>query len=308
MNSRIDPVFSIVTPSFRMLQWLQLCVPSVADQVGTTVEHIVQDGGTGPECDSWAQEQRGLRYFNEPDAGMYDAINRGIARSRGEVLAYLNCDEQYLPGALERVARFLAENPKVEVVFGDAILVDVHGAPLSYRRVVRPNRVHLRLDHLGTLSCATFFRRSIVDRGLVFDTRLGSIGDAVWVDSILAAGVSTACLPEPLAVYTFTGMNDSETARPARETAEWRQREGGPPKWLRRPATIMHRLEKLAAGAYKRRSVEYAIYTMDSRQERVRFKAPGIHYGWPGATAPPAIGCDKYNGANRTGASNIASA
>lgn len=291
-----------------MFHWLKLCAASVADQQGTSVEHIIQDAGTGPELDTWSEAHAGVRLFQEPDGGMYDAINRGLKRAGGALFGYLNCDEQYLPGALQKVERFFAENPKVEVLFGDAILVDLEGRPVSYRRVVRPNRTHLRLDHLGTLSCATFFRRSVFDRGLQFDARLGSIGDAVWVNSILEAGVSMACFSDPLAVYTFTGTNLSETERSARETAEWMRQRGCPPQWLRGPATILHRLRKLVAGAYRRRNIAYAIYTLQSPQARVAFKASRVHFGWPGATAPPALGCERYRGANRTGASNIKAA
>jgi glycosyltransferase involved in cell wall biosynthesis len=300
------PIFSIITPSFRMLDWLKLCVASVADQENIAVEHIVQDGGTGPELDKWAAAQQSAKVFQEPDSGMYDAINRGLKRAEGQLLAYLNCDEQYLPGALAKVQKYFDEHPDVEVLFGDAILVDRKGRPLSYRRIVRPNKVHLRLDHLPTLSCATFFRRRIVERGLIFDGRLGSVGDAVWVNSLLESHVPMACLPEPLAIYTFTGANDSETGRPAQELVAWRREAGGPPRWLRNPATLIHRLQKLAAGAYRKRSVSYAIYTMNSPEARMRFDAPAIHYGWPGATAPPAEGCENYRGANRRGASKAA--
>jgi len=299
--SDTTPTFSIITPSFKMLEWLKLCSASVSDQERVTLEHIVRDGGTGPALDEWASAHPEVRCIQEPDRGMYDAINKGLKNSRGRLLAYLNCDEQYLSGALAKVERFFAENLSVEVVFGDTILVDLNGQPLSYRRAVTPDRTHLRLDHLNTLTCATFFRRSVIERGLLFDTQLGSIGDAVWMNSLLEAGVPMACLPQPLAIYTFTGMNDSETSsRPAREVAEWQQRSPPPRRWLRLPAILLHRIRKLAAGAYQRRSVDYEIYTKASPHRRVRFQASKIHYGWPGTTAPAATGCESYRGANRT--------
>jgi glycosyltransferase involved in cell wall biosynthesis len=306
MTQTTGPTFSIITPSFRMLDWLKLCVASVADQEGVAVEHIVQDGGTGLELDIWAAAQQSAKVFQERDSGMYDAINRGLKRATGQLFAYLNCDEQYLPGALAKVQTYFDEHPGVDVLFGDAILVDRKGCPLSYRRMVRPHRVHLRLAHLPTLSCATFFRRRLVERGLIFDGRLGSVGDAVWINSLLEARVPMACFHEPLAIYTFTGANESETERPARELAAWRREVGGPPLWLRAPAIAIHRLEKLVAGAYRKRNVSYSIYTLSVPEKRMRFDAPALHYGWPGATAPPADGCQNYRGANRSGSSNVA--
>jgi len=99
-------LFSIVTPSFRQLDWLKRCVRSVADQ-SVEHEHIVQDAGTGPQLDEWVGASSPARLFVERDKGMYDAVNRGFARASGEIFAYLNCDEQYLPGALAAVAVFL---------------------------------------------------------------------------------------------------------------------------------------------------------------------------------------------------------
>jgi glycosyltransferase involved in cell wall biosynthesis len=305
MSLSPKPSFSIVTPSYQMLNWLKLCAASVGDQVGASFEHIVQDGGTGPDLDEWAGRQAALCCFQERDSGMYEAINRGISRAQGRVFAYLNCDEQYLPGALQRVEQFFTTHPHIDVVFGDAILVDKTGRPLSYRRVVRPNRVHTRLDHLGTLSCATFFRRSIAERGLVFDTRWRSIGDSVWIHTLLGECVSMACLREPLAVYTFTGANLSASERGLREMREWSREAGAPSQLLRPAAVLWHRLLKMAAGAYRTRNLRYAIYTMNSPNQRVQFEASRIHFGWPGATAPAPIGYEKYPAANRSGGSNI---
>jgi glycosyltransferase involved in cell wall biosynthesis len=283
----MEPEFTIVTPSFRMLDWLKLCVASVADQHGPNVEHIIQDAGTGAELDAWAATQPAIRIYQEPDKGMYDAINRGLRRGHGRICAFLNCDEQYLPGALAKVRRYFDEHPHIDVLFGDVILVDVNGRAVSYRRVVPPNRIHTRLVHLGAPSCATFFRRKIVERGLLFDENLRSVGDAVWIDSLLEHKVPMASLREPLAVYTFTGMNDSESENPAKELRKWRAQPNCPARWQRLPAIVWHRLRKLAAGAYLPRWISYSIYTHGSPTERVRFQFSAIHFGWPGATAPP---------------------
>src|SRR5690348_16281526 len=94
--------FSIITPSFRNSDWLKLCIASVADQ-GVTAEHIVQDAGSDDGTQEWLLKDARVRAFAEKDGGMYDAVNRGLRRATGEILAYLNCDEQYLPGALSTV-------------------------------------------------------------------------------------------------------------------------------------------------------------------------------------------------------------
>ncbi len=117
---------SIVTPSYRQPAWLRLCAASVADQQapGLAVEHIVQDSLSGPEVDEVMGHFPSARYISEKDQGMYDAINRGWDKAHGDILAWLNCDEQYLPGALATVADYFRTHPGVDVLFADAIIVD----------------------------------------------------------------------------------------------------------------------------------------------------------------------------------------
>lgn len=271
--------FSIVTPSFRQLDWLRLCVASVKDQAGVEVEHIVQDAGSrGIEE---LQSSAHLRVISEQDDGMYDAINRGLARARGDICAWLNSDEQYLPGALARVARAFAEAPEVEMIFGDLILVDARGEALGYRRTILPERTHLRLNHLNTASCATFFRRSLVERGLLFDPAWKSIGDAVWMESLLRAGMRMRVLGEPLAVFTMTGENLSTEGRSHAELERWRTAPDAPPQWLKIPSSLLHRVRKWVAGAYRRRDMDYAIHTLASPDRRVDFHARRIGHSWP---------------------------
>ena len=95
--------FSIITPSFRNSSWLRLCVASIADQQGVELEHIVQDSCSDDGTQDWLPRDQRVQAFIEKDSGMYDAVNRGWRRARGDILAYLNCDEQYLPGALKTV-------------------------------------------------------------------------------------------------------------------------------------------------------------------------------------------------------------
>src|SRR6516225_10353465 len=119
--------FSIVTPSFKNSEWLKLCIASVADQQGVELEHIVQDSCSDDGTGDWLPHDSRVKAFIEKDGGMYDAVNRGYRRATGDILAYLNCDEQYLPGALATVGKFFESNPEVDVVFGDCVIVDAKG-------------------------------------------------------------------------------------------------------------------------------------------------------------------------------------
>lgn len=272
---------SVVTPSYRQLAYLKLCVASIADQTGVEVEHIIQDAGSGEELEKWANEQPRVRLFVEKDAGMYDGINRGLRRADGEICAYLNCDEQYLPNTLATVSDFFAAHPAVDVLFGDTILIDRHGYPISYRRTVLPKLRHIRIAHLNTHTCSTFFRRKLLEQGFYFDPTWKDVGDAVWMERLLTEKVRMATLPEPLAVFTLTGENRS--ALPwASEEASSRRAVTGLGGKIRRGATIIaHRVRKALAGSYRRRDVDVQIFTIESPITRQHRVAKQVGFAWP---------------------------
>jgi glycosyltransferase involved in cell wall biosynthesis len=279
--------FSIVTPSFQQLEWLRLAMASVADQEGVQVEHIIQDAGTaGVETtlDQWGASLGHTRYraklFVEEDDGMYDAVNRGLTKSHGEICGYLNCDEQYLPGTLAKVAKIFTARPEIDVLFGDIILVDQEGQPLSYRRTVLPTRAHVRLAHLNTPSSATFFRRRLLARGFYFDPNWKTIGDAVWVENLLEKKVRMTTLSEPLAVFAFTGNNLGATSLSRAEAQKWRSSRHMGMKF-RSIAVFWQRIRKALAGAYRRRRVEINIFTLKSPEKRQRRVAESVGFAWP---------------------------
>lgn len=81
--------FSVITPSFNSASWLRLCIASVADQ-GVDLQHIVQDAGSTDGTLEWLGGDARVTAFVERDQGMYDAVNRGLRRAEGDILAYLN--------------------------------------------------------------------------------------------------------------------------------------------------------------------------------------------------------------------------
>jgi glycosyltransferase involved in cell wall biosynthesis len=273
-------VFSIITPTFKQPEWLRLCAASVADQGGVTFEHIIQDGGDGQGLE-WLEGKPRARLFVEPDRGMYDALAKGIPKANGDIIGHLNSDEQYLPRTLDLVDHFFTENPQIEVVFGDAILIDADGRPLSYRRIVSPLRSHTMACHLGTLTCSTFFRRSVVERGLSYKGDWRDVGDAALVLSWLDAGIKMEAIHQPLAVFTFTGANSSRRKTAKEERSLFRAQ--GAPKPLKHPALLaaQHRVRKLLAGAYRRRNLSLEIFTLSSPERRQKIVAHKLGFGWP---------------------------
>jgi len=275
---------SVVTPSYKQLPWLKLCIASVADQQGVSVEHIIQDAQSGPELEQWVRKNSKAHLYVEADSGMYDAIDRGFARATGDIVCWLNSDEQYLEGTLQKVVRYFENHPEVDVLFGDALLIGNTGTLLSYRRTIFPNLKHIQLSHLNVLSCATFIRRSVLERGHWLDIRWKAIADAVWVVDLLKAEIPMAILNEPLSVFTITDKNLGQTSLALAETERWQQETLSGKRWLRSGFVWWHRLNKFFGGAYWPRSINTRLYTLSSPNERVTRSASFLGFNWPRST------------------------
>lgn len=283
MNSPLT--ISVVTPSYKQLEWLRLCAASVADQTGEgiRVEHIVQDSLSGPEIAEVLRSYPFVKLFSEKDDGMYDAINRGWEKATGDILCWLNCDEQYLPGALNQVADYFRRHPETEVLFADAFVVNTSGGYICSRQVLVPLLYHSWVCHVGTLSCATFFRRDLVkERGFTLDTRWKSVGDADLIVRLLRARVNMRVLRSYLSVFVDTGENLSLRPVGLREMAELAHEA---PRWaqvLRRAWVVLHRLRRMFNGLYQPKPFSADIYTQASPQHRTHLDVPNPTFHWKG--------------------------
>jgi len=262
--------FSIITPSFRSGEWLKLCIASVADQ-GVEVEHIVQDAGSDDGTLDWLPRDPRVKAFVEKDAGMYDAINRGLRRATGDVLAYLNCDEQYLPGALAAVQDYFERHPEIEVVLGDTVFVDVQDRYLCHRRAVLPGRYHTWVSgSMAFTTSATFFRRSVIEhRGLWFNSSRKVVGDLLWTLKLIEQRVPMGLLGTFASAFTTTGENASLSATGERERAELQATAPAWARWTRAAIVLHYRLRRLLAGGYSLAPFDYAVYTRRSPEARV---------------------------------------
>lgn len=274
---------SIVTPSYKQPAWLRLCAASVADQVapGLVVEHIVHDSLSGPEVEEALRPYPNVKLYSEKDQGMYDAVRRGWDKATGDIFCWLNCDEQYLPGALHEVAEYFRNHPEVDLLFADAIVVDGAGAYLCSRQVLVPHLYHTWTCQLHTLSCATFFRRSLLrERGFALDKRWRDAGDAALIVGMLRAGVRTGYLRRYLSTFGDNGENRGLRPLAIKERGDLR---GEAPKWVQSLDwlwKLLHRLRRFANGLYRPKPFAYDIYTEASPQKRVHFDVPKPTFYW----------------------------
>jgi len=266
--------FSIITPSFRNSDWLKLCIASVADQQGVEWEHLVQDSCSDDGTQDWLPRDARVKAFIEKDAGMYDAVNRGYRRATGDILSYLNCDEQYLPGALAAVARFFKENPGVEVLLAGTVVTDGDGKYICHRHSMKPKMNHAWY-RFPILTSAVFIRRKVIhERGIYFDTTWRDLGDFHWILALMHNRVPMGVSNVFTSVFADTGDNMNLKPNAIREKAETAKMI---PAWVQmlRPWWILnHRLRRIAHGHFHLPPTSYALYTKTSPAQRVSVAVP----------------------------------
>lgn len=280
---RAEVTFSVATPVFNGMPHLPRCIGSVRGQAGVTREHLVQDALSTDGSAEWLEAQPDLALVCEPDTGMYDAVERAWSRSRGDVLSWLNSDEQYLPGALAKVEEVFRDRPDVDIVFGDAILVDPKGNLIAARREIPLRASYVARTFLYSLSCTMFFRRSLLSAGdLTFEPGRRVAGDVALVLSLLEKGRRTHHVDEYLALFMIDGRNLSLSTDGEREHDELRS--GG------RSATMLaaaaRRVEKAVRGCYRQGPLSYQ-WAEDERPTYRQFtyeRAP-TRFDWTRAEA-----------------------
>ena len=127
------PKISVVTPTFNGITTLRETIESVLAQDYPNWEHIVIDGGSTDGTLDVLRSYDHLRWVSEKDEGHYHAMNKGIERASGEIIAILNADDCYREGALAKVADAFAKNPQWDALFGDVVYVDAESNEIFRR-------------------------------------------------------------------------------------------------------------------------------------------------------------------------------
>jgi glycosyltransferase involved in cell wall biosynthesis len=153
--------FSIVTISFNQAEFLERAIRSVIDQDYDDVEYIVVDPGSTDGSRDIIEKYRDRidHVVFEPDDGPVDGLIKGFSKAKGEVFAYLNSDDAYLPGTLKKVANVFQSYPNMDVVCGHGYIVDSSGHIL--RRFYSDKCTPWRYVHGGAviMQQSTFFKR-----------------------------------------------------------------------------------------------------------------------------------------------------
>jgi glycosyltransferase involved in cell wall biosynthesis len=126
------PLVSIVTPTLNSQQFLAEAIDSILSQDYPAIELIVVDGGsTDTTLDTLARYGERLRVISGRDKGPSDAIYKGFQQATGEIFAWLNADDSFLPGAMRTAVDYLNARPETDVVYGEGWWIDEHGKVIS---------------------------------------------------------------------------------------------------------------------------------------------------------------------------------
>lgn len=173
------PLVTIVTPSYGQAKFIRRTLESVRAQTYPHIEHIVVDGGSKDGTLEILREQErapGFQWFSEPDEGMYDAINKGLRLSRGEILAYLNTDDILMPWAVEEAVSCFQSDKELDLVYADQVLIREDGRfQFDMQPPYRP--ALMRRTGWSLPQPTVFWHRRLYERFGGFDPSLKFAGD-----------------------------------------------------------------------------------------------------------------------------------
>ena len=154
-----------MTPSYNQAKYLEQTIQSVLEQDYTRLEYLVVDGqSTDNSVEIIKRHADKLTWWvSEKDAGQGDAVNKGIARAKGDIIAWLNSDDYYLPGTISAVVKVFEENPDVVMIYGDMLAVDEQGRTintLKYKQLTLQDLLCFQI--IGQPS--VFFRREAYEK------------------------------------------------------------------------------------------------------------------------------------------------
>jgi glycosyltransferase involved in cell wall biosynthesis len=160
-----NPLLTIVTPSYNQGPFIRETIESVLSQDYPNIEYIIMDGGSTDETAAIASEYSSrLTFISEPDRGQSHAINKGFRRAKGEILAWLNSDDVFLPGAVGAAVKGFLEKPGAGIVYGDGFLMDRAGnfkSRFPYTQRFDLYRLAQLSDYI--LQQSVFIRKSVLE-------------------------------------------------------------------------------------------------------------------------------------------------
>ncbi len=154
---------SIVTPSYNQARFLEETIRSVLDQDYPQIEYILVDGGSNDGSQEIIQKYAGRLawWVSEKDRGQTDALNKGFSHAHGDILAWINSDDTFNPGAVRQAVEYLQAHPQAGMVYGDASYIDERGRVIGRFPAAQTDYRRLRTGYVHIPQQSSFFRAGL---------------------------------------------------------------------------------------------------------------------------------------------------
>ena len=205
--------FSVITATYKARHCLKTCLDSVKDNILSSeeTEQIVVDNLSEDGSDLLVREYAHAKFFAERDSGIYDAMNKGIRLSSGQIVSFLNADDSYLPGTLAKVRTAFEEHPECSVVYGNIL---VNG------KEFRPPAGLASFDGARIFHPAAFFKRELFEKYGVYEDSFAICADLDFFLRIRKGGEKFYFLNEPLSVFALDGVSTRRRHQTAKEVRQ----------------------------------------------------------------------------------------
>lgn len=246
---------SVITPCFNAIRYIANCVESVRHACrGREYEHIVVDGQSQDGTLEYLRAQPDIHVISEADFGMYDALNKGIARASGDLIGHLNSDEQYSrPGLLS--AWDALQDETVDAIMSPTVMLNGQLEFIQlFNQVVRPTLLDVYW-HMPIQTCSLIYRRCLWVRQ-PYSTKFRLVSDHVWFRKQMELGLRLEVQREPIGLFAWHGDNLSSTQGHLEENA---LADVDRTRSDLRQAKRIYRIRKLLWGGYFRFLLTYVL-------------------------------------------------
>jgi len=212
--------FSIITPTFNSAHYIRETMDSIHNQSYKNFEHIVVDGLSRDNTLEIVTNYENVHLISEKDKGQSDAINKGFKNAKGDIIAWQNGDDRYLPNTFEHVINFLNTNTDVDVVYGDYQLIDSEGNWICDVHPIDWNEWLFKHGRFVPLQPTVFWRRKVLEKTGSLNENLHYCMDVDYFSRMILHKFKFARIPKVLGqfrVHQGSKTQNSDNERKVKE-------------------------------------------------------------------------------------------
>lgn len=207
-----QPLISIITVVYNGERYLQQTIDSVKNQTYKNIEYIIVDGASSDTTLEIIKKnnQHISKWISEPDQGLYDAMNKGIKLSNGQIIGTINSDDWYEPNAVQQVVQSYLSNPQKKIFHGDIKYINVESGSTYIKQ---PNLSYFLLKYHGmTLNHPTMFVHCQIYENIKYNVNLNSLSDYQFVlTNVLKDKKQFQYIPKIISNFRSGGISSNIT-------------------------------------------------------------------------------------------------